>query len=181
VITIGTPHRGSDFANDYTRWIARQFIKLPRIAVSTGTRLADRNPRLFKDAELLTVANAIDSLAPESPIFPVLKRANRAPGVKYHNIVGILENPSLLTGRTERGDGIVEYASASMDDVESELIVDAEHTKIHMVGKTIFEVRRILLEHLDEVDADDRVAEKEDPLELDPVNVSEIVPVVIER
>ncbi|MEM9825190.1 MAG: alpha/beta fold hydrolase [Planctomycetota bacterium] len=158
VITIGTPHRGSEFANDYTRWLARRFIKLPQMAISTGNRLLRGNPDLFKDTELLTMANAIDSLAPESPIFPVMLRAQRSPQVKYHNIIGVLENPSLITGRVDRGDGVVEYASARMDDVESELVVDAPHTTIHMTPKSIFEVRRILLEHLREVDSQDRVA-----------------------
>ncbi len=45
-----------------------------------------------------------------------------------------------------------------MDDVESELTIDAEHTTMHMTGKAIFEVRRILLEHLREVDSRDRIA-----------------------
>ena len=58
-ITISTPHRGSEFANDYTRWLARKFIKLPSMAVSTGNRLAAENPELFRDTQLLTVANAI--------------------------------------------------------------------------------------------------------------------------
>jgi hypothetical protein len=153
------------------------------MAITAGNRLAAQNPRLFKDTELLTVANAIDSLAPESPIFPVMMRAKRSPGVKYHNIIGVLENPSLFTGRVSRGDGVVEYASAKMDDVESELIVDADHTKIHMVGKTIFEVRRILLEHLDEIDYSDRIAQNDDwlNLDLDNDNENELVPVVLER
>ena len=160
VITISTPHRGSEFANDYTRWLARKFIKLPSMAITTGNRLADDNPDLFKDTQLLTVANAIDSLAPESPIFPVMLRAKRAPGVKYHNIVGVVKNASLLTGRGGQGDGIVDFASAHMDDVESEIVVDADHTSIHMIPKTIFEVRRILLEHLKELDGKDRVAQQ---------------------
>jgi len=157
VITIGTPHRGSDFANDYTRWLARKIIRLPAMSVNIGTRLALQNPSLFRDSELLTVANAIDSLSPESPIFPVMLRAKRATGVKYHNIIGVLEDPSFFVPRG-RNDGVVAYESATMDDVESELIVNADHTSIHMTPKAIFEVRRILLEHLEEVDADDRVA-----------------------
>jgi hypothetical protein len=186
VITIGTPHRGSEFANEYTRWLARKFIKLPSMAVNVGNRLVEENPQLFRDTQLLTVANAIDSLAPESPIFPVMMRAKRAPGVKYHNIVGVLENPSFL--RSGRGDGIVDYASATMKDVESELIVDADHTSIHMTGKTIFEVRRILLEHLEEVDADDRVAQTDDRIaeredwQAEPSEGDQpLVPVVVER
>jgi pimeloyl-ACP methyl ester carboxylesterase len=158
VVTISTPHRGSEFANDYTRWLARKFIKLPSKSVSVGNRLAMSNPKLFKDTQLLTVANAIDSLAPESPIFPVMMRAKRSPGVKYHNIVGVLENPSIIKSRAGRGDGVVDFASAHMDDVESEVIVDADHTKIHMTPKAIFEVRRILLEHIKSIDSKDRVA-----------------------
>ncbi|MGB7323564.1 MAG: alpha/beta fold hydrolase [Rubripirellula sp.] len=179
VITIGTPHRGSEFANDYTRWLARKFIKLPTMAIRTGNRLAEQNPTVFKDTELLTVANAIDSLAPESPIFPVMMRAKRAPGVKYHNIIGVLENPSLITGRTVKGDGVVEYDSAHMDDTESELIIDAPHTSVHMTAKAVFEVRRILLEHLSELDSNDRVAQLES-VEAESASPA-MQPVVIER
>ena len=162
VITIGTPHRGSEFANAYTRWIARKFIRLPKILTSFGDRLALENPKLFRDTEMLTVANAIDSLAPESPIFPVMMRAEKNPNVKYHNVIGVLENSSFISGRDRRGDGVVDYDSATMNDVESELVVTANHTDVHMIGKTIFEVRRILLEHLDEVDAKDRVASEDE-------------------
>ena len=170
VVTIGTPHRGSDFANKYTRWLARKLIELPARLVSSGHSLARANPGLFRDTQLLTEANAIDSLAPDSPIFPVMLRAEKAPDVKYHNIIGVLENPSWLNGRKSRGDGVVEYASARMDDVESELIVDADHTSIHVTGTAIFEVRRILLEHLHEIDARDRVAlQKAMDTDLSPV------------
>jgi pimeloyl-ACP methyl ester carboxylesterase len=158
VITIGTPHRGSEFANDYTRWLARKIIKLPTIAVTTGERLALDNPDVIKNKDLLTVANAIDSLDPQCPIFPVMLQAKRDPHVRYHNIIGVLENSSLITGRAGQGDGVVDYDSAHMDDCESELIVNADHTSIHMNGKTIFEVRRILLEHLRDLESRDRVA-----------------------
>ena len=125
---------------------------------------------------MLTVANAIDSLAPESPIFPVMLRAKRSPNVKYHNIIGDLKDPKFFERRTGRGDGVVALASARMNDVESELSVDAPHTKIHMTGEAIFEVRRILMQHLDEIDANDRVAMKS---YLEPSK--ELIPVVVER
>ncbi len=163
VITIGTPHRGSKFANDLTRWLARQFIDLPALSLQTGENLVRVNPGLFRDTDLLTMSNAIDSLAPESPIFPVMERAKYSPQVKYHNIIGILKDPTMLQERAGRGDGVVSYTSATMPDTESELIVDADHTKIHMTGQTIYEVRRILLEHLREIDASDRVAETPSP------------------
>lgn len=159
VITIGTPHRGSKFANDLTRWLARLFIEMPTMNTQTGENLVRSNPNLFRDTDLLTMANAIDSLAPDSPIFQVMERADYSPQVRYHNIIGVLKEPTFLQRKAGRGDGVVAYVSATMPDTESELVVDAEHTTIHMTGQTIFEVRRILLEHLYEIDATDRVAE----------------------
>jgi len=176
VITIGTPHRGSEFANDYTRWLARKFIRLPKMLTNFGDRLAMENPKLFRNTELLTVANSIDSLAPESPIFPVMIRAQRDPDVKYHNVIGVLNNASFISGRNHRGDGIVEYDSATMADVESELVVDASHTDVHMIGKTIFEVRRILLEHLAEIDASDRLVLDGEASVLASDQISEVMP-----
>ena len=194
VITIGTPHRGSDFVNDYTRWLARKVIKLPTMAITAGERLARANPRLFKDTELLTVANAIDSLAPESPIFPVMHQAKYSPQVKFHNIIGALQNPSFLQRRAGVGDGIVALASARVGDVESELLVDSEHTTVHMIGKSIYEVRRILLQHMHEIDSQDRVAlldtsdkaetdktETDTPDSTDNEVESRLVPVTLQR
>ncbi|MEM6473312.1 MAG: hypothetical protein AAF802_27380, partial [Planctomycetota bacterium] len=153
-------HKGSNFANDFTRWLARKVIKLPTLNRETGEELVKANPGLFRDTDLLTMANAIDSLAPESPIFPVIAEARYSPDVKYHNIIGVLKNPTLFQKKAGRGDGIVSYRSASVKDSISELVIDAEHTKIHMTGQAIFEVRRILLEHLRDVDAGDRLASR---------------------
>jgi hypothetical protein len=50
---------------------------------------------------------------------------------------------------TGDGDGVVSISSAQADDVVSEIIVDADHHSIHRHPRTILEVRRILLEHLD--------------------------------
>ncbi|MEM9366576.1 MAG: hypothetical protein AAGD07_11320 [Planctomycetota bacterium] len=158
VITIGTPHRGSELASPLTRWLARHIIELPRMAVSTGKQLARDNPGFFRDTRLLTEATAIDSLTPESPIFPVMMKAKRSPHVKYHSIIGVLKDPPLFAGRGYKGDGVVEYASASVDDVESELVVDAKHSEIQTTGKATFEVREILLQHLKEIDTEDRLA-----------------------
>lgn len=158
VVTIGTPHRGSRFANEYTRWLARKIIKLPQMSVSIGNTIVQQNPNVFKRSQLLTVANGIDSLASDSPIFPVMLEAKYAPDVKFHNIIGVLEDPSLLQSQSGPGDGVVNYNSAKMQDVESEHVIDAEHTTIHMTGQAMFEVRRILLEHMREIDSRDRVA-----------------------
>ena len=74
--------------------------------------------------------------------------------MRYHNVVGITD-PGGLSSSSARaeGDGLVSYASAHREDVESEIIVRAAHTDAHRHPLTILELRRILLEHLRETDA----------------------------
>lgn len=160
VITIGTPHRGSDYANDTTRWLSRKFITLPAMMVSMGQQLISMNPGVFRNTDLLTSATSIDSLSPDSPVFPALLRAPRSPQTTYHNIIGLMPTKSWFSTKEATGDGVVEFASAHMDDVVSEISVPSEHQSIHRHPKAILEVRRILLEHLDAVRSEYRVAQR---------------------
>lgn len=147
VITIGTPHRGSDFANDYTRWVGRKLIKLPTMLVQTKTKILRDNPGFFRNSDLFTINTSIDSLSPDSPLFPVMLASQRPPWVKFHNIVGVVSKKKLLGRISESGDGVVSYESAHLDDADSEIVVDADHVGIHQHPRAIWEVRRILLEH----------------------------------
>ena len=153
VVTIGTPHRGSSFATDYSRLVARKLITLPEMLVELTSGLVRDNPGYFKDTELLTMSTSIDSLAPSSPILPVLFQAETGPGVKYHNIVGLAPREGFLDRWSEEGDGIVGFQSGHLDDAESELVVASEHMNVHRHPLAILEVRRILLDHLAEVEA----------------------------
>lgn len=150
VITIGTPHRGSNYSNDYTQWLGRKLITLPSGLIELGNSLIRQNPGVFRDTALLTTTTSIDSLSPKSPIFPAMLRARTAPWVRYHNIIGILEKSQWFTSDSVESDGIVRVDSAHMDDVESEIVVSAPHTTIHATPRAILEVRRILVEHLRE-------------------------------
>jgi len=154
VITIGTPHRGSDFANDYTRWLGRKLIRLPAKLVQAKARIARDNPDFFRNTDLLTITTSIDSLSPDSPILPVMLRSKRAPWVKYHNIVGIVSEKNFLRKISEKGDGVVPYESAHLDDVVSEVVVESDHVHVHQHPLSILEVRRILLDHSDEMYAE---------------------------
>jgi pimeloyl-ACP methyl ester carboxylesterase len=166
VITIGTPHRGSDYANDYTRWIGRKIIKLPTTMTDTGHRLARQNPELFRETGLLTTNTSIDSLSPDSPIFPVMLRAPRGPWVRYHNVIGVVPDEGFFNRFSEGSDGVVDFASAHMDDVESEIMVEAQHQDIHRTPRAILEVRRILKEHLNGIRASGRMAGGEEGMRL---------------
>lgn len=158
VVTIGTPHRGSDYANDTTRWLGRKLIKLPAMMVASGQQLINQNPGVFRNTELLTTSTSIDSLSPDSPVFPAMWRAASAPWVKYHNIIGLVATKSWLGEKEASGDGVVEVTSARVPDVESEISVESEHQNIHRHPKAIFEVRRILLTHLEDVRQEYRMA-----------------------
>lgn len=149
VITIATPHRGSRFANQTTRLLAQKMISLPKMV--GREQVVKDNPTLFKDTSLIEVKTSLDSLSPDSPILPVMLAAQRPPWVRYNNIVGLLPDTGLWGVLHEEGDGVVPYISAHLDDVESEITVAADHMNVHRHPLSVLEVRRILLEHLEEL------------------------------
>ena len=144
VVTIGTPHRGSDFANRWTRWLARRLITLPRDTLETTLELLGRNPGILGGPEKAIVNTSIDSLSPNSPILQAMLETPEPPGVKYHNIVGVVSGGWFLKDT----DGVVPYPSAHRDDVDSEIVVGADHSNVHRHPRAALELQRILLEHL---------------------------------
>ena len=70
--------------------------------------------------------------------------------MRYHNIVGMIENSSWFNNDTMESDGIVSFASAQMEDVQTQIVVQANHGSVHTTPRAILEVRRILIEHLRE-------------------------------
>jgi len=81
-------------------------------------------------------------MSDHSPILQVLSELPFKEDVKAHSIVAVLPGMDIKTG----DDGVVEYKSAHLDGVESELVVRSGHSaQGHPV--TIEEVRRILLKH----------------------------------
>jgi pimeloyl-ACP methyl ester carboxylesterase len=147
VITIATPHRGSDYANNYTRWLARKLIALPELMVMSTSRLSRENAGFFRNTDLLTISTSIDSLSPDSPVLPVMLRSPRSPWTTYHNIVGLVPDEGIVGSFAAGSDGIVAFESAHLDDVSSEITVPADHLTVHHHPRSILEVRRILLEH----------------------------------
>ena len=151
VVTIGTPHRGSDVSNDVTQWISGKLIRLPKLLTLRRRKFFEDNKDLINDGKLLKIENSVDSLDPDSPFFPVMLASYRAPWVKYHNIIGMVPERGLFGKFAAGSDGVVTYESASMEDTETELTVPAEHTVIHAHPRAVLDVRRILLDHLAEM------------------------------
>ena len=150
IVTIGTPHRGSEFSNDFTQWLGRKLIRIPGMIMHGRHQLLARNPDYFRPGAPLDINTSIDSLSPKSPLLPVLLTAEQGPWVKNHNIMGkadLSEVESWLV--KDEGDGVVALASAQLDNAASELVVPADHVHVHRHPQAILEVRRILLAHLD--------------------------------
>lgn len=154
VITIGTPHRGSQFANQYTRWLGRKLITLPDFVGRLTNRVTRENPGFFDDTQLLTTTTSIDSLAPDSPILPAILNAPRPPWVKLHNIVGLVPKEGIVGRLSAGSDGIVSYESAHLENADSETIVEADHLTVHQQPRSVLTVRNILRQHLEQVTAE---------------------------
>ncbi len=148
VVTIATPYGGSTISNGATQWLGRRLISLPKRLVSSADALGVDYPELFHDKSLLRITNSVDSMAADSPMLQLRGRLPRAPWVRYHNIVGVVDQKRLLGRRATGGDGVVSMASAQLKDADSELVVPADHTNIHRDPRTVLEVHRILQEHL---------------------------------
>jgi pimeloyl-ACP methyl ester carboxylesterase len=151
VITIATPHRGTNISNETTQWLGRRFIALPKDMVQGTKDLLGANPNFFPPGSLVNVSTSVDSLSPRSTILPVMLSAPRGPWVTYHNIVGRLPQRDFLGHVAGDGDGVVPFASAHLDDVASEVVVPSDHLQVHRHPLAILEVRRILLEQAAEL------------------------------
>lgn len=152
VITLGTPHRGSDFANDTTRWLGRKLIKIPSMIMQGKHQLIARNPEFFRPDAPLNITTSIDALVPESPLLPVLLTAQTGSWVRYHNVAGDAPKSGFSSWFSkDRGDGIVTLASAQLENAASQIVVEADHSQVHRHPQSILEVRRILMQHLAEL------------------------------
>jgi hypothetical protein len=151
VVTLGTPHRGSRLSNQTTQWMLAKLIRMPQTLLNSQQKLFLDNKDLLRDGNLLRIETSVDSLSPDSPFFPVMLASQRPPWVKYHNVVGVLPKGEWLGRLMGAGDGVVPESSARVDDVVSEIAVPANHSMVHAHPAAVLEVRRILLEHLDEL------------------------------
>jgi hypothetical protein len=154
VVTLGTPHRGSQFANGVTRWLGGKLITLPTKMLDGRNQLLAKNQGFFRDDAPLDVKTSIDSLSPHSPLLPVLLSAAPGPWVSYHNVVGRDPEPGWEKYLVGDGDGVVSLSSARLDDVrqlQSQIIVPADHGGVHRHPQSVLEVRRVLFEQLAEL------------------------------
>lgn len=151
-IFLGTPHRGSKLSPSLIGRLGAYLAGIPQELRETAHDILEENPELAQSLKPRKITS-VDLLAPDAPALQLIAHRPRPASVRYHSVIGITSRRSLLLERLFGGgycqpsDGVVPYSSAHLEDVDSELIVPANHYQVHRHPRTILEVRRILLEH----------------------------------
>ncbi|KGO35497.1 hypothetical protein JT06_01955 [Desulfobulbus sp. Tol-SR] len=146
LIFISTPHRGSYLSLNFARNLVHRVITLPVGLVKGLGRIygfLSDNVRHHWQGKIPT---SVDTMSPTDPLLQAIAATPLAPGVKGHSIIAI-DDPGIQPPAGD--DGVVTYRSAHLDGMESEFIVRSGHS-CQERPETIEEVRRILLEHLEE-------------------------------
>ncbi len=147
VIYIATPHRGSFLAD---RWYTRFFgglIRLPRHLAGVTKDLFIRNLDSFRgDLEGATPSSVL-GMRTDNPYLTTLADLPVATGVRQHCIVAIDGHDDPPDG----DDGVVAYRSAAIAGADSLYLVRDKHS-CQSNPQVVQEVRRILHEHLVEMD-----------------------------
>ncbi len=145
VVFLATPHRGSTLADGWAGRLLARLIKMPRELVSFNLKGIVQE---LTDSGLSVLDVGRNSVTRLQYYNPTLKRLLNLPKdrrVTVHTIVG----DRGLGNAPHSSDGVVSYASSHLPDAESEKIVSSWHG-VQDHPQTIDEVRRILLEHLEE-------------------------------
>ena len=141
VIFIATPHRGSYMASNPIVKLGNKFINLPGSLAKSAVALGN-----LREASMVgtpfTMPTALDNMDSSNRFIKTLSSLAIAPGVHAHSIIPVNGKGPIEDGN----DGVVEYKSAHIDGVESELVVRSGHST-QATPQTIEEVRRILYEH----------------------------------
>jgi pimeloyl-ACP methyl ester carboxylesterase len=144
VIFVATPHGGSYQAGLTVVGLFARLVTLPlTIASATVDVLTNAGDALKLSKDRRTF-NSIAGMSPGNPAIEALRKIPVAPGIHAYSIIPTLQDGPLET----RNDGVVEYKSAHIDGVESELVI--EHSGHSTQGNplTVREVRRILIDEL---------------------------------
>jgi len=148
VIFLATPHHGSTLTVGWlAEWVAeklRGFVKAPFALTRVLKELAtDRDAMVRSSASVGPgMSNSLDNMNPRNKFLQTLAAIPIAPGVAANSIISVKGSGPVEQG----GDGVVNYTSAHIEGVESELVVESSHS-LQDKPETVEEVRRILLYH----------------------------------
>ena len=142
-IFIAAPHRGSPLAAGGLGRLASRLVKIPSDLRAQFIRLTGLG--VLSLPEEVEAPDVIDSLSAESPIIRAYARLPVT--VPFHTIIG-----DRFPDSDSVSDGFVTLESASLDGAQSELVIVGAGHNSHKSAQAAAEVRRILVEHLRQVD-----------------------------
>jgi pimeloyl-ACP methyl ester carboxylesterase len=143
VVFIATPHRGSRVDRGGLEHLGSRLVRLPDPLRATYGRLMARNgSEFFTEHFRKGLPTSVDELEWQSPILMGLYELGLPPTIKAHSIIADRREPPRAGG----SDGLVPYASAHLDGVDTELLVSSGHL-CQDNSAVILEVRRVLSEH----------------------------------
>ena len=147
VVFLSTPHGGSFLSGGWIGRLTSKFISLPFRLSDAMKEAVTLNPEVRGAVRSMKeIPKSTDNMDPKSRFVQMYNTFPIVPGVTAHSIIAV-KNPK--DPKEKWNDGVVEYKSAHIEPVKSELVVNSGHsTQDH--PETIEEVRRILLEHLRE-------------------------------
>ena len=124
VVFIAIPHRGSFVAGrKFIANFVRRLLTLPVAATRAAADIARNTDALPAG---FVVPSAVDNMSPRHHFIRALQEIPVAPSVKAHSTIAVEGD-----GPVEKGDdGVVQYSSAHIDGVESELVVRSAHRRI---------------------------------------------------
>jgi pimeloyl-ACP methyl ester carboxylesterase len=147
VVFIATPHRGSFLVGARVSELLRKLISLPFVMLSPLQEIFQRSPEALANRSMKEdIPRSTDNMAPDSRFIQTYSSIPVAPGIIVHSIIAV-KNPE--DPKEEWNDGVVAYSSAHLDGVASEFVAHSGHST-QETPQTIEEVRRILLENLEE-------------------------------
>ncbi len=147
VIFISTPHAGSFVAGNRLGRIAARLVRMPVDVAQTGGEILTGNRDALAMRDLRRMPSSVDNMDPEHPFSVTMAASPIAPGVTVHSIIPVKGTGPPFSGLD---DGVVEYDSAHVEGVESELVIERTGHSAQGTPPAIEEVRRILRLHLEQ-------------------------------
>jgi pimeloyl-ACP methyl ester carboxylesterase len=144
VVFIATPHRGSFAARGFLGGLAAGMVQLPGNLVRGGVDLLTQSESVRLRREMARMPSSVDNMRPDHRFTTTFSSIPVDEGVTAHSIIAVAGDGPPKEGN----DGVVEYQSAHIEEAVSELVVRSGHS-VQGHPRTILEVRRILLQHVD--------------------------------
>ncbi len=144
VIFIATPHGGSYQASLTIVGLFTRLVTLPLSIASASADVLANAGNALKLGKDYRAFNSINGMSPGNPGIEAVRKIPVAPGIHAHSIIPTLQDGPLM----DRNDGVVQYKSAHIDGVESELVIEHQSHSTQSNPLAVREVRRILLEEI---------------------------------